>query len=280
MEEYPRPTGHIYLGFPSGQKLEYVELPVCGCTNIKSSLVVYHEKYKSNKHVWLYGISDVDAKYLSEAGYVQQKKNAASQSIHEFCGYPPVRWGNKNLWRFTVVRDPISRFLSQIRIPQYKEKLRDLSVASEAINDFVQNDLFTALFGAKNKTRKWAEHVHTIPHHKRLRRNHFREFDFVGQLEDLWPTVYALRDVTGLSSLMLLGLKDNVYPHRSKFNKRNVVFSEKSIDILLHEFGLAQDYKMINDLSLPITYDYQEWMKEPSERAAYLQPKHIIKKEK
>jgi len=276
MKNFPPPVGHLYSGFPSGQKLEYVELPVCGCTNIKSSLLVYHKKFKSDSRVWVYGLSDIDAKYLSEIGYVYHDDSAGT--VHDFCGYPSVRWGNKSLWRFTVVRDPISRFLSQVKIPQYKEKSRDLNIASRAVNDFVQNDLFTALFGAKNKARKWAEHVHTIPHHKRLRRNHFKDFDFVGQLEDLWPTVYALRDVTGLPSLMLLGLRDTIYPHRSKFDKKNVVFSEKSIDILLHEFGLAQDYEMINDLSLPITYDYQEWMKKPSERAAYLQYKHIIEK--
>jgi len=148
--KYPKPKAVIHT-FPK-QKVIDVEVPKAGCTSIKWAL----KKFK---------------------GYV----NDSNEDIHKFYGYPEIPTSKLKKefatkyhdWvKFTVVRNPYSRFLSfyndKTTSPEYKDTLH-----SKKINEVLKN-----LF----KKYKTDNHV---KRQTDLIGKDLKIYDFVGKTEDM-----------------------------------------------------------------------------------------------
>lgn len=277
------------------KSLCYIEIPRAGCTNIKTNLFLYSELYNSKSFLPA-DMDPIDLKRLRTTGLNNPVSDSPGHhEIHSTLKFRTIdglgeyeSFKNSNdFWKFTVVRDPIARFLSmtlqflehhpagdELRESYYEYKFhnwrKDAFKDSSMINDFILK-FFEGKKG--DEFSNYLDH-HIHPLHRFIGKD-VSLFNHIGQIENLWPTVYAIRKITGKKDFMLSGLSGGILPNNryntqeNKIKKVDIfdyILSKESIDTLLH-FGYGLDYEMLSDIT---KYDPYWWNKNPKDRSSFI----------
>ena len=145
--------------------LVYVEVPKAGCTSIKWAL----SRFKGGPPA---ATEDIHGWF----GYTH------AQHRSQLNGWLETRWAD--LFRFTVLRDPIARFLSFY----YGLQIHERGCYGD-VSRYVESGAFEA--------DPWANDIHAIPQ-TFLLGGDLSRYDFVGRTEDMGKVEVELRRVTGV----------------------------------------------------------------------------------
>jgi hypothetical protein len=276
----------------------YIEIPRAGCTNIKTNLFLYSHLYDPSAKI-PHDIGKKDLERLRNQGLLNPiSKTPGHHEIHSTLKFKTLdnfeeyeQWKtDATWWKFTVVREPIARFLSMtlqflehhpagddIRDSYYEYKLhswrKDPEKDSNIINDFILR------FFEGNKGDEYSNYLdhHIHPLHRFIGTD-ISYYDHIGQLENLWPTVHRIREITGKKDFMLSGLSGGMLPNNRYNTQKNeikkvdifdYILSEEAIEILL-QFGYGVDYEILNSVT---EYDYSWWYKNPKDRPDFMKSK-------